>query len=153
MIQKALYWNSEGNIFLVGLDLVLGVFQGSVGVGGIFEFEQHQRQSVDVNHRIGPAVFLVFNDGELADGDKFIAFRLLKIKQTGFVGADFALWVAESHIHPFGEQAVKSKVIGQHIGEFHAQHLAQHILPGIGGQMWIQFVPMAVSSRPRNTTS
>ena len=49
---------------------------------GIFEFKNHQRQTVEINNQIGAAIIGGVTgavDGQLVDHQKIVQFRLFKI--------------------------------------------------------------------------
>ena len=63
-------WNDR----LVGLDLIIGLADGSVLIRRVLKFYHHQRQAVDKEDHIGPFVLVVFDDRKLIYGKENIVF-------------------------------------------------------------------------------
>ncbi len=54
--QRVVVDEEGGNLRLVGLELVEGVPDGGVRVGGVLELEDGEGQAVDEEHEVGAAV-------------------------------------------------------------------------------------------------
>ena len=79
------------NLRLVGLQLVEGAVDGGVLVAGILEFDHAQRQAVDEDHDVGPAVGLVLDDGVLVDGEPVVGVGVVEVDQSRLLAADGAI--------------------------------------------------------------
>ena len=79
------------DLFLVRLDLVERLPDVGVLVGGVLEFQQHQRQAVDEQDDVGAAGFVGAFDGELVDGPPFVLLGVCPVDQANEVAACFAV--------------------------------------------------------------
>ena len=75
MTSTALVRNSERDLRLVGLQLVEGAVERGVFVAGVFQLDDAERQAVDEDHDVRPAVRLVLDHGELVDRQPVVGVR------------------------------------------------------------------------------
>lgn len=135
--QQGVVGKEAGNFALVGLQLVEGGLQIGFGIGGVFEFDRHQGQSVDEQENVGAAVVVVFDDGELIDGEEFVAFWVVPVDQP----ERFAFGVAVVGVFDrdaFGQVAVEGFVAADQIGAGDALQIALGSGAGVGGNVGIE---------------
>ena len=65
--QGGIVGKQRGDLRLVGLELLKGVPDGGVLVGGVLELDHGQGQAVDEDHHVRPAVVVVLDHRELVD--------------------------------------------------------------------------------------
>ena len=100
---------------LVGLKLVVCRLDGSRFVHSILQFDDHQRESVDIENDVGTLGDVVLDDGELVHHQKFVVGNLIIVNQPHLIPYNsFPFPVL--HIHPFGEVLMKSLVIDVEVG-------------------------------------
>ncbi len=104
------------NLLLVGLKLLEGLPDGGVFVGGVLEFHDAERQAVDEDHHVWPAVVLTVHDGELIDGEPIVVCRIVEVHQANEVAGDSASAARVLHRHAVDEHAVEGAVVGDQGG-------------------------------------
>ena len=67
-----------GDVFFVGLELVVGAVDIGVFGGGVFEFEDGDGEAVEEEDDVGAAV-VVFVDGELVNGEPVVVEGLVEV--------------------------------------------------------------------------
>ena len=65
--QRLVGGEQRRDLRLVGLELVEGAPDGGVLVGGVLQLDDRERQAVDEQHDVRPALVLALDDGELVD--------------------------------------------------------------------------------------
>ena len=128
----------RGNLKLVGLELMQSAPDGGVLSGGVLEFDDRQRQAVEEEHNIRPAIVLALDDRELVDREPVVLIPVLEVDDFGLGAGDAAVGASVLHVHAVGEHAMKSAVAGQERGGFGAGQLAVGVIEGFGGQAWVQ---------------
>ena len=78
-------------LLFVRLDLVEGLPDVGVLVGGVLDFQQHQRQAVEEQDDVGAAGFVGTFDGELVDGPPFVLLGVCPVDQANEVAACLAI--------------------------------------------------------------
>ena len=73
---------------LVGLQLVEGAVERGVLVAGVLQFDHAERQAVDEDHDVGPAVRLVLDDRELVHRQPVVGVGVVEVDQPRLLAAD-----------------------------------------------------------------
>ena len=92
--QHGVVGEQRWHLNLVSLEFVIGTSYLCLMIGGVFEFDDRQRQSIDEHDQIGTAVDMIFNDGELVDDQPVIVFGVVEIEQADGIGYDVSTCVA-----------------------------------------------------------
>ena len=90
--QHLVVGEQRGDLLLVGLKLVEGALDGGVLVGRVLEFDDAERQAVDEDDHVGPAVVLVLDDGELVDRQPVVVGGVVEVHQPDLVAGDGAVF-------------------------------------------------------------
>ena len=98
--QRLVVVEQRRNFLLVGLQLVPGVPDRGVLVGGVLEFDHAQRQPVDEHHDVGPAVVLALDHRELVDDQPIVVGRLVEIDQPHPIAANRAVRRCDTRPRP-----------------------------------------------------
>ena len=117
-----------GNLLLVGLNLIEGLPQVGVHIGGVLQLQQHQRQAVDEQDDVRPAGVLGSLHAELVDRQPLVGAHIGPVDQAHEIAAGFAVLLV-LHRHPADQQAMKQTISRQLHRHTQLQHLAQRILP------------------------
>ena len=104
--------NSDGSLGLVGLELLPGLLDRGVLVGGVLELDQAQGQAVDEEHDVGTAVVLVLDDGELVDREEVVRPRALEVDDLRRRPPHGTAGVAVLHRHAVDQHPVEGAVAG-----------------------------------------
>ena len=108
--QRLVADEEVGDFVLVGLQLVVGLPDVGVDIGGVLQLDHRDRQAVDEDDDIGTAQLLAPLDGELVDDQKLILLDVVEVDQLHMVGFDlFAVAVFDRH--SFEEQLVEGAVV------------------------------------------
>jgi len=86
---------------MVGLQLAESGLQIGIFIGGVFEFDYHQRQTIDEQDDIRAFVDVVFDHGVLVHRQKIVVLRVVKVNQPDLVRAAFALPHTKFHVDTF----------------------------------------------------
>lgn len=124
-----------GDVFFVGLELVVGVVDVGVFGGGVFEFDDGDGEAVEEEDDVGAAIG-VFVDGELVDGEPVVLVGLLEVNQPDLV-VDSAVAVLVGDGDAIGEKFVESAIIFDQVLAFAADDLAQGFVDGVGGNVGV----------------
>ena len=89
--STALVRNSDGDLRLVGLQLVERAVERRVLVAGVLQLDHAERQAVDEDHHVGPAVRLVLDDRELVHRQPVVGVGIVEVDQADAVAADRAV--------------------------------------------------------------
>ena len=134
--QRGVVDKEAGDFGFVGLELVIGVPDGGLGVGGVFEFDHGQGQAVDEEDDVRAAVVAVLDDGELVEREPVIV--------RGVVGQELHLRAAQRAVggvfdgDAVDQIAVGGAVAADEVGAVNARELAQGFVQRGGGQAGVQ---------------
>ena len=128
----------RGDFLLVGLQLVPGVPDRGVLIGGIFQFDHAQGQAVEEDDQIGSAVVLAFDDGELIDNQPVVFCRVVEIDQPHPIARNGTVRAAILDFHAIPQHPVKGPIVPHQRRRFQPQHLSQRLLAGFVGNVGIQ---------------
>ena len=123
---------------LVGLQLVEGVPEGRVLVGRVLQFDDGQRQAVDEQHHVRPALVLVLHDGELIDREEVVVGRVVEVEHAHEVAAERAVGPRILDRHAFDEQPVHDVVAPDERRGIRPRQLAEGFLQGGCGHLWVE---------------
>jgi hypothetical protein len=70
--------------------LLPGCPDGGVRIGGVFQFNDRQRQAVDEQHEVRPAAVLVLGDAELIHGQPVVARGIVEVQHLRLRAANLA---------------------------------------------------------------
>ena len=99
----------------VGFELVVGAFDGGVGVGGIFEFDDDEGDAVDEEDEVGAFGLVVFGDGELVGDDEFVVVGMGEVDRPDAIASFDAVFLVGDG-DAFGEVAMENFVVGEQVG-------------------------------------
>jgi len=126
-----------GDVFLVGLELVEGSPDIGVLVAGVLQLQHRQRQPVDEQHQVGPAVELGALHAKLVDRQPFISGHVAKVNESDPVTAPLAI-LLELDRHTFHQPTVHL-AIGLHLPEdVRIEHLARCFVLSAGRNVRVQ---------------
>ena len=138
--QQLVVLDDIGNLFLVGLDLVVGFPDIGLLVGRVLQLQQHQRQAIDEQDHIRPAGVVQPFDGELIDRQPAVLGRVFPVNQANEVTTRFALFLV-FHWHTADQQFVEMAIGRKQGRDAEVQHLLERIFfggskgcPGSGGE-------------------
>lgn len=136
---------------LVGLQLLESRLDGGVFVCRVFEFDHHQRQTVDEQNHFGALVDVAFDNRKLIDDQKFILLGILVIQEPNFIAHD-SITRAVFNVHAFGEVLVKLVVVLVQVGLSLRSTLRRASSCASAGTVGLSRA-MALCSLARSTTS
>ena len=130
-----------GDSLLVGFQLLIRRLDGGVFIGGVFQFDHHQRNAVHEQHQIRPLVLVppavrMADHRELVGDDKLVVRRIGKVDQPHPLAALVPILVG-GYRHALGQQAMECLVIRQQFGRMNALHFLQACLQKGGRQLGI----------------
>jgi hypothetical protein len=118
--------------------LLIGGPDGSVLGYGVLEFDQGERETVDEEHHVRPADVVILGDGELADGEPVVVFRIVEVQHAGLGAADGALFAPELDRYAVHEHPVEGAVARFKGWSFGAGDLAEGVLEGLCGESGVE---------------
>ena len=105
----------------------------------VLQFDEDQRQAVDVEQHVGPAEAALASDPELRDGQIAILVRLVEVDQLNALLLLLALGVVELHRDAVAQQVVDFLVGGdERHGLTPVEQLFQRVLNGLGRDVRVQ---------------
>ena len=116
---------------LVGLELLPRCPDGGVLVRRALQFDHPERQAIDEQHDIGPAVVLVLGDGELVDCQPVVVGGVVEIDNLRLRAPDSPFVGPVLHRHAVCGHAVESAVAGLQCRPFRAGQPAEDIVQGL----------------------
>ena len=106
--------------------MLVGVPDGGLGVGGVLEFEDGQRQAVDKEHDVGAAVVAVLDHGELVDREPVVGAGVVG-EHLDLCAADSAIGGAVLDLDAVDQEVVGGVVALDQTGAVDAGQLAQRL--------------------------
>ena len=128
----------RGDFSPVGLELLEGIPNRGLLVGRIFQLDDRERETIEKNHDVGPAVVAGFDDGELIHREPVVRERVVEIHQSHLVALDRAVGPGILHVHAIAQHLVKGAVRPGERRRPHAQHFAQRLLARLFRNLRIQ---------------
>ena len=138
----------RGNLRLVGLHLGVGAPDRRVLIRRVLQLDQPQRQPVDEDHDVRPAVVLPLDHRELVHRQPVVRAHVAEIHQPHMIARDAAVGARILHRHAVAQHPVKGAVRLRERRRRHPQHLAQRLLPRLLGNGRIQ-PPDGLAQAPR----
>ena len=94
--QQLVPGEQVGRLLFVGFELMVRLANRGLGVGGVLQLDDGQRQPVDEHDHVGPPVGLrlagrLVNDGELVDGEPVVVVRVVEVEEPDLVVSDPAV--------------------------------------------------------------
>ena len=111
--SAALVRNSDGDLRLVGLQLVERAVERRVLVAGVLQLDHAERQAVDEDHHVRPAVRLVLDHGELVHRQPVVGVGIVEVDQADLLAADGAVGAAHLDRHALDHVAMQPAVLGK----------------------------------------
>ena len=136
--QQRVGGEQRGDLGLVGLELLEGGPDRGVLVGRVLQLDDRQRQAVDEEHDVRPAVVLVLDDGELVDGQPVVVVGIVEVDHPRLRAADRAVGRAVLHRHAVHEQAMHRAVARRQLRAFGPRELAEGVVERLGGQTAVE---------------
>ena len=128
----------RGDIVLVGLELVERSFEGGVLATGVLQLHDGERQAVDEQNHIRPAVVLSFDDRELVHREPVIGLDVVEVDQPHRIATDATVLPGTLHGHAFDQVAVEAAVLLDERGRLRLPQLAQRLLLRLGRQLRVE---------------
>jgi hypothetical protein len=122
------------------LELCVGAPDRRLLIGGVFQFDQSQWQTVDEDNHIGSAVVLRLDHRELIDHEPVVRVHVDKIDQSSLVPFDRAIGARVFHIHAVAQHLVEGPVRWNQRAGCDPQDLAQRLLLSVFRDGWIESV-------------
>ena len=142
-----------GDLFLVGLNLVVGFPDVGLLVGRVLQLQQHQRQAIDEQNHIRPAGMVRAFDGKLVDRQPLVALRRIgrfgQVDQADEVTARLAIFLV-FHRHAADQQFMEMAIGREQRRNTQIEYLLDRILTGRGRNGWIQPVDRSTQSISQN---
>ncbi len=117
------------NLLLVSLQLIERAGQMRARAARRFQFNHCQRQAVDEQHDVRPAVDLTVDDHELLHRQPVVAFRHIEVQKLNLARRQHAIVAVVFDICAFGQQRVNATVFFQQSGKDGLGELADGIRP------------------------
>ena len=136
--EHVVHGEQAGQFRFVGLKLLPGRPEGSVLVRWILELDDAQRQAIEEQHHVGPAIVLILCDGELVDRQPVVAVGIVEVDDLHLRPANGARVRPVLHGHTLHQHPVKGAVAGIQRGPLRSDQLAKGILQCVGGQVRVQ---------------
>ena len=130
--QEFVVVEQRGDLSGVGLELLVGVPDRGLLVGGVLQFNDGQRETVEENDYVGPAVVPGLDDRELIHRQPVICLHGAEIHQPHLVAFDRAVGPGILHVHAIAQHFVKRTVGLLERRSAHAQNFSERLLLGIG---------------------
>ena len=123
---------------LVGLKLLEGRPDRGILVDGVLQLHDGQRQPVDEQHDIEPALVSVLDHGELVDREPVVRVRFVEVQHANLSAANPAVRVDVLHGDAGDDHPMEVAVPGlqRHTGR--AGQSAQGVIECVGGQVGIE---------------
>ncbi len=132
-----------GDFLLVGLQLCVGGLDGGLLVGGVLEFDDDQRQTIDEQQHVRAAGLFqrpvrigqraLFLDAELVDGQPVVGAGAVEVQHAS-VDVDRAPVLLIADRDAIHQQPIQAVVVDDEIGTFRADKLADGVIQGLTGQ-------------------
>jgi hypothetical protein len=122
--------NSDGDLLLVGLELVVGVLDGGVLVGHVLQLDDRERQTVDEHHQVGPPVVVALDDRELVDHQPVVLVGLVEVGQAQVRDLGLAARTRDLHREAVAQQLVERAVVGEQRGRAGVEELPHRLGDG-----------------------
>ena len=139
--QQFVVLKDVGNLFFVGLYLVVGFPDICVLVGGIFQFEQHQRQAIDEEDDVRPARIVRSFDRVLINRQPFIVDwrvgRLGPVNQPNEIAPRLTVLLV-LHRHAADQQLVELAIGREQNRDAEVKHLFECVFLGGGRDIRVQ---------------
>ena len=127
----------RGDLLLVGLQLLPGFPDRGVLVGRVLQFDHAQRQAVDEDHDVGPAVVLALDDRELIDRQPVVVGRVVVVDELHPVPGDRAVLAAILDLHAIPQHPVEGPVGPDERRRVDAEDFAEGLLAGLVGNVGV----------------
>ena len=135
--QRRVGAEQRRDLRLVGLQLVERPIEGRVLVAGILQFDHTERQAIDEDHHVGPAVRLVLDHRVLVHRQPVVGVRIVKVDQPDLLAADGAVRAANLDRNTLDHVAMQPAVLLDQRGRYRLRQLGEHFGPRFGGQRWV----------------
>ena len=123
---------------LVRAELVEGGPDGRRLVGRVLELDHGDRQAVEEQDDVGPALLAALDHRELVDRDPVVGGRVLEVDDAGLRPGDRAVGAAVLHRHAVDEHPVQRPVPLEQRRQRDAGQLAERLLDRLGRQARVQ---------------
>ena len=123
---------------LVGLKLLKGRPHRGVLVDGVLQLGDGQRQPVDEQHDVGPALVSVLDHGELVDREPVVRVRFVEVQHANLRAANPAVRVDVLHGDAGDDHPMEVAVPGLQRRPGRAGQPAQGVVECVGGQVGIE---------------
>ena len=136
--QQLVHGEQRRQLGLVGLELLPGLLDRGVLVGGVLELDHAQGQAVDEEHDVGTAVVLVLDDGELVDREEVVRPGVGEVDDLHRRPPHGAAGVAVLHRHAVDQHPVEGAVARLQRRPLRQGQLAEGVVQRRGGQLWVE---------------
>ena len=123
---------------LIGLELLPGGPDGRVFVCRVLEFDDPERQAVDEQHHIGPALVLILNNRKLIDCQPVVIDRRIEINHLRLRATYRPVVRAILYGHAIYQHAVKGTVAGLRCRPVRVGQLPKSVVQGFGRQVGVE---------------
>ena len=127
----------RGDFLLVGLQLLPGFPDRGVLVGRVLQFDDAQRQPVDEDHDVGPAVVLALDDRELVDRQPVVVGRVVVVDELHPVPGNRAVLAAILDLDAIPQHPVEGPVGPDERWRADAEDFAEGLLAGLAGNVGV----------------
>ena len=100
------------NLLLVGLDLVVSGGEPFVGVFRNLQLNDSERQPVNEDDDVRPAIVLAFNDGELVHRQPVVRVGIIEVDQPDVIARDASIIAAILDRNTVAQHAMKRAIVG-----------------------------------------
>jgi hypothetical protein len=107
--------------------LTVGAKDGGLFVRRVLELEQPDREAVDEDHEVRPALPSVLLDGELVDGEPVVGIWIVKVDDPRLRIANRAAAIAVLDVDPLDQKLMKALVVEDEIGRIVNGNFPQRI--------------------------
>ena len=111
---------------------------GRVLVGRVLQLDHRERQAVDEEHDVGPALVLAFDDRELVDRQPVVVGRIVEVDHPRLVAADGAVRAPVLDRDAVDEHPVDGTVALDERRRVGARQLPVGVLDGLGREVRVQ---------------
>ena len=128
--QQGVGVEERGDLRLVRTELVIRAPHVGGAADGVLELEHHQRQAVDEQHHVGPAVDLALDHGELVDGQVVVVLGVVEVDDAHLSAANLTVGSAVLDGDAVDELPMRGAVAGNEVGALGAEKTLEGVLDG-----------------------
>ena len=136
--EHLVHGEQRRQVGFVGLELLPCGPDSGVVVGRVLQLDHAERQAVDEEHDIRPAIILVLGDSELVDRQPMVVGGTVKIDDVCLRAADGAALRPILHRHAIHQHPVEGPVAGFEGRSLRSGQSAERVVQRLGGEIGVE---------------